>query len=139
MAVSTDSPFAKAHLSDGPSKRASLSGKLHARSKSTPFGAILKKSTAPRPSIDTSSQTTKVSGINRTADFSGDVDTNNDLPSREALKKIEDFPVLDQDGRAIPFKTLYTGPNVARRVLIIFIRHFFCGVITVLSRLLFKC
>ncbi|KUJ17941.1 uncharacterized protein LY89DRAFT_583519 [Mollisia scopiformis] len=60
-------------------------------------------------------------------EFVGDVKTDNKLPSLKTLKKIENLPVLDQDGKAIPFKNLYTGPNVARRVLIIFIRHFFCG------------
>ncbi len=91
----------------------------------------MNKSATPRASSDASSHTTKVEGEggeDGTADFNGDLDTNNDLPSRETLTKIEDFPILDQDGKAIPFKNLYTGPNVARRILVIFIRHFFCGV-----------
>ena len=62
------------------------------------------------------------------ADFSGEVNTNNNIPSQETLKRVENFPILDQDGRSIPFKNLYTGPNVTRRVLVIFIRHFYCGV-----------
>ncbi len=89
------------------------------------------ESATPRASSDASSQHTKVEsggGEDVTADFNGDLDTNNDLPSRATLKKIEDFPILDQDGKAIPFKNLYTGPNVPRRILVIFIRHFFCGV-----------
>ncbi len=61
-------------------------------------------------------------------EFAGDVQTDNTLPSLQTLKKIENLSVLDQDGKAILFKNLYTGPNVARRVLVIFIRHFFCGV-----------
>lgn len=61
-------------------------------------------------------------------DFDGEVLTNNELPSPETLKKIEDYIVLDRDGRSHAFKTLYSGTNVARRVLMIFIRHFFCGV-----------
>ncbi|KAG4414717.1 hypothetical protein IFR04_012151 [Cadophora malorum] len=61
------------------------------------------------------------------ADFSGEVNTNNNIPSQETLKRVENFPILDQDGRSIPFKNLYTGPNVTRRVLVIFIRHFYCG------------
>ncbi|KAE8449854.1 hypothetical protein EG329_007331 [Mollisiaceae sp. DMI_Dod_QoI] len=60
-------------------------------------------------------------------EFAGDVQTDNTLPSLQTLKKIENLSVLDQDGKAILFKNLYTGPNVARRVLVIFIRHFFCG------------
>jgi len=62
------------------------------------------------------------------ADFTGDINTNNEIPSQETLDKIANINVLDRDGRSIPFKNIYTGPNVARRVLVIFIRHFFCGV-----------
>jgi hypothetical protein len=61
-------------------------------------------------------------------DFQGSVDSNNELPSAETLRKIEDYVVLDKDGKSHPFKSLYTGKHVARRVLIIFVRHFFCGV-----------
>ena len=61
-------------------------------------------------------------------DFEGELATNNDIPSVATLKKIEDYIVLDRHGKSHPFKSLYTGSNVARRVLIIFVRHFFCGV-----------
>ncbi|KAL6922133.1 hypothetical protein ACHAPO_002891 [Fusarium lateritium] len=60
-------------------------------------------------------------------DFEGELATNNDIPSPETLKKIGKYIVLDRHGKSHPFKTLYTGSNVARRVLIIFVRHFFCG------------
>jgi hypothetical protein len=66
--------------------------------------------------------------IDSTVEFEGDVNTNNDLPTQATLKKIENLPILDKDGKSIPFKNLYTGPGVTRRVLIIFIRHFYCGV-----------
>lgn len=62
------------------------------------------------------------------ADFRGEVETNNDLPSIETLRKIEDYVVLDRHGKTHTFKSLYSGRSVARRVLIIFVRHFFCGV-----------
>jgi hypothetical protein len=61
-------------------------------------------------------------------DFDGEMATNNELPSPELIKKIDDYIVLDKDGKSHTFKTLYSGTNVARRVLIIFVRHFFCGV-----------
>lgn len=61
-------------------------------------------------------------------DFQGDVQTNNNLPAPETLRKLGKYTVLDESGKSHTFKSLYTGPNVARRVLIIFIRHFFCGV-----------
>lgn len=60
-------------------------------------------------------------------DFNGAVESNNELPSIETLRKIENYVVLDRDGKTHPFKSLYTGKHVARRVLIIFVRHFFCG------------
>jgi hypothetical protein len=61
-------------------------------------------------------------------DFQGEVQTNNNLPSLETLRKLEDYTVLDESGKSHTFRSLYTGHNVARRVLIIFVRHFFCGV-----------
>jgi hypothetical protein len=66
-------------------------------------------------------------------DFQGDVQTNNNLPSAETLRKLEKYTVLDESGKSHTFKSLYTGANVPRRVLIIFIRHFFCGVSPLLS------
>lgn len=60
-------------------------------------------------------------------DFEGEVATTNELPPPELIKKIEDYIVLDRHGKSHPFSSLYTGSNVARRVLIIFVRHFFCG------------
>ncbi|RDL38929.1 Uncharacterized protein BP5553_03269 [Venustampulla echinocandica] len=65
--------------------------------------------------------------VDHTAEFDGDLNTNDTIPSQVVLKKIEGLVVLDKDGKAIPFKDLYNGPNVARRILVIFIRHFFCG------------
>lgn len=61
-------------------------------------------------------------------DFQGEVETNNELPTPETLRKIESYTVLDADGKSHTFKSLYAGHNVARRVMIIFVRHFFCGV-----------
>lgn len=64
----------------------------------------------------------------RPKDFEGEISTNNEIPSQATLKKIEDYIVLDGHGKSHTFKSLYSGPNSSRRVLIIFIRHFFCGV-----------
>ncbi|KAL8392976.1 hypothetical protein RB595_002966 [Gaeumannomyces hyphopodioides] len=60
-------------------------------------------------------------------DFSGEVQSNNDLPSAATLRKIENYTVLDRHGKSHTFRSLYAGRNVARRVLLIFVRHFFCG------------
>ncbi|KAI1778350.1 hypothetical protein F4818DRAFT_405785 [Hypoxylon cercidicola] len=60
-------------------------------------------------------------------DFQGEVLTTNDLPTIETLRKIETYTVLDNNGKSHTFKSLYAGRNSPRRVLIIFVRHFFCG------------
>ncbi|KAK4219576.1 AhpC/TSA antioxidant enzyme-domain-containing protein [Rhypophila decipiens] len=60
-------------------------------------------------------------------DFEGSVTSNNEIPSAETLRKIENYMVLDKDGRSHSFKSLYSGSHTARRVLVIFVRHFFCG------------
>ncbi|KAL2135371.1 hypothetical protein VTI74DRAFT_8783 [Chaetomium olivicolor] len=60
-------------------------------------------------------------------DFDGAVDSNHDLPTPETIRKIDHYTVLDRDGKSHTFRSLYTGPHTARRVLIIFVRHFYCG------------
>ena len=63
------------------------------------------------------------------ADFKGNIKVNNNPPTKEDLEKVADLPVLDKDGKKHIFKSLYAdNENGPRRVLIIFIRHFFCGV-----------
>ena len=46
-----------------------------------------------------------------------------ELPSSKTLQKSARLPVTDAQGRTLRFEQLYT----TGRVLIIFIRHFFCG------------
>ncbi|KAF7549593.1 hypothetical protein G7046_g8293 [Stylonectria norvegica] len=60
-------------------------------------------------------------------DFDGELATNNELPSPEVLRKVENYVVLDRHGKTHTFQSLYVGSNVPRRVLLIFVRHFFCG------------
>ncbi|KAG5987738.1 hypothetical protein E4U54_004887 [Claviceps lovelessii] len=60
-------------------------------------------------------------------DFEGEVSTNDELPSKETIAKIENYPVLDRDGHSRPFGKLYRGAGTTRRTLFIFIRHFYCG------------
>ncbi|TPX14420.1 uncharacterized protein E0L32_005384 [Thyridium curvatum] len=61
------------------------------------------------------------------ADFAGEVATSNELPSDATLKRVEDYVLLDKHGKSHTFKSLYSGKGVARRVMIIFVRHFLCG------------
>ena len=47
-------------------------------------------------------------------------------PTVTDLKRAAELPVYDIKGNAHPFRSLYADPS--QRHLIIFIRHFFCGV-----------
>ncbi|CAL5872761.1 uncharacterized protein PFLUO_LOCUS7028 [Penicillium psychrofluorescens] len=51
-----------------------------------------------------------------------------ELPSPDSCQKVENYTILDRKGDAHPFKSLYDGPDSASRVLVIFVRHFFCGI-----------
>lgn len=66
-------------------------------------------------------------------DFEGEIATTNEIPSPETLRKLDDYLVLDRHGKSHTFKSLYAGSNTARRVLVIFVRHFFCGVSLILA------
>ena len=59
------------------------------------------------------------------ADFEGDIKVSNKLPSQSDVQKVSALPVLDAAGESHTFKSLHDGK---RKVLIVFIRHFFCGV-----------
>jgi hypothetical protein len=51
------------------------------------------------------------------------------VPSKAILDRAADLTVNDAQGQAVSFKDLYqVEPGHSRRVMIIFIRHFFCGV-----------
>lgn len=51
------------------------------------------------------------------------------LPSESMLETVADLPVFDIDGKTVAFKSLYwVDGRDSKRVMIIFIRHFFCGV-----------
>jgi hypothetical protein len=64
-----------------------------------------------------------------TQEFHGDVKVSTSLPSKPTLEKCAELPVLDVDGKTVPFKSLYwPDANESKKVMIIFIRHFFCGV-----------
>lgn len=75
-----------------------------------------------------SAGTPKLEAQTTAEDFEGDVKVSSKLPTVADLEKVADLPVLDADGQSQPFKNLYSGPQAAQRVLLIFVRHFFCGV-----------
>ena len=60
------------------------------------------------------------------SECTGSIKVSQKVPTAAELRKVADLPVLSAQRESIPFKDLYTRDG--RRVLIIFIRHFFCGV-----------
>ncbi len=66
-------------------------------------------------------------------DFAGEVLSTNELPAQETLAKIAKYVILDKHGKTHTFESLYNRRHSARRVLVIFVRHFFCGVSVLLS------
>lgn len=52
------------------------------------------------------------------------------LPTASQMKKAADFSLLDASGNSVQFSTLYKPSDRSERTktLIIFVRHFFCGV-----------
>ncbi|MCJ1351631.1 MAG: hypothetical protein MMC33_001615 [Icmadophila ericetorum] len=81
--------------------------------KSSKKEAMTKDSTAPPPSES-------ICG-------GEDLKVNNKIPSKSDLEKCADLPILDVNKKSLPFKSLYSSQKGGRRVLVIFIRHFFCG------------
>lgn len=82
------------------------------------------------PALETTAESNdnNISGdVNR---FSADQmsSVNDELPSMVMQRQVENHTVLDRNGDAHPFRSLYSGPDSASRVLVIFVRHFFCGV-----------
>jgi hypothetical protein len=59
-----------------------------------------------------------------TGDVPHDISVTNDIPSLEIQAAAADLPVMDSEGKSIPFSQLYSG----KRTMIVFIRHFLCGV-----------
>ena len=60
--------------------------------------------------------------------YDGDIEVNDDAPTASNLVKCADFPVLDSNRQPRSFKSLYSGDTSTKRTLVLFIRHFFCGV-----------
>lgn len=51
------------------------------------------------------------------------------IPSEKVLEQIYTLPVQDENKKKMPFKDLITGAKDGEhRNIVIFVRHFFCGV-----------
>jgi hypothetical protein len=138
MAVSSDSPYAPSPVKvqesrvnghTGTDSKANVEEHTNGSANGNALQVMPVTVPHPKSSMDTSGSSANAYSVDTTpTEFTGDISTNNELPSQDVLKSVENLQVLDKDGKMLPFKSLYTGPNVARRVLVIFIRHFLCGV-----------
>ena len=65
-----------------------------------------------------------------TGDFKGDIKVDDKLPTRKELDRAGDIEVFDKDKKAYKFSDLYSNTDGDKKhtYIIIFIRHFFCGV-----------
>jgi hypothetical protein len=62
-------------------------------------------------------------------DFTGNIKVSQKPPTQAELRAVSSLSVLTKDRESIPFGDLYNNASEGgNRVLIIFIRHFFCGV-----------
>lgn len=57
-----------------------------------------------------------------------DLPVTDDLPSTQMLAEAADIEVLDHKGQPHLFRSVYDGEEASSRVVVVFIRHFFCGV-----------
>ena len=61
--------------------------------------------------------------------FRDDLDMSDECPDRGQLSAAGEIPVYDANGNSRLFKTFFTGLDaIGDRQLIIFVRHFYCGV-----------
>lgn len=65
-----------------------------------------------------------------TGEFKGDIKVDDKLPTRKELDRAGDIEVFDKDKKAYKFSDLYSNTDGDKKhtYIIIFIRHFFCGV-----------
>jgi hypothetical protein len=50
------------------------------------------------------------------------------LPSEEVVKQAGEVTIYDAAAKPMLFKSLYSSNGRRKRVMVIFVRHFFCGV-----------
>lgn len=62
------------------------------------------------------------------AESTGEKQNDYALPDAKTLQEAGELEVQDEAGAKMPFKTLYTPSEGTTRQLIVFIRHFYCGV-----------
>jgi hypothetical protein len=98
-------------------------------SKTTGFNANIPPFSTPRMRSPSAESTVSSDSCDSQDDLYGHFEVSRDLPSQETILKTGEIPVVDADGQETPFKSLLPAAESDRkRVLVIFVRHFFCGV-----------
>ncbi|KAL1862228.1 hypothetical protein Plec18170_001053 [Paecilomyces lecythidis] len=106
--------------------------KTDAHSISSPKSpSIADKSLPPTPFGEAFGDAGRLSpDSDRLLDESGeDVEVSSELPSKAMLEEAASLPIIDAHGVEMPFRNVYM-PSCAlekKRVMVIFVRHFFCG------------
>lgn len=54
--------------------------------------------------------------------------SHRELPDPKTLSEAGEVLIKDKDGNDVPFKSFYTDKPADERQLIVFVRHFHCGV-----------
>ena len=62
------------------------------------------------------------------SNFSGEIKVSNDPPDAKMLKRVEGLEIVDVEGKSRTFGSLFEELKEGERVVVVFIRHFFCGV-----------
>jgi hypothetical protein len=74
------------------------------------------------------SATMSTSGIASTSDSDAQAGIQSRQPSGEVIVQAGEVTIYDAEAKPILFKSLYNTDGQNKGVIIIFIRHFFCGV-----------
>lgn len=63
------------------------------------------------------------------------IDITDAFPDSAKLEEAGSIPIYDSGGNSRPFASLYSGDDaIGEQQLVIFVRHFFCGVSVMLDR-----
>lgn len=86
--------------------------------------AVVQQAPGDSPALSAS----RDSSSSRNSKGSQSSDFAHRLPTEEELAACADIAVYGGDGKSVPFKAFYERGVERQRHLVIFVRHFFCGV-----------
>lgn len=71
---------------------------------------------------------TEKDSIHQGAAAASGAPSHRELPDEKTIAEAGEVMIKDKDGQDIPLKSLWSGKGEGEKQLIIFVRHFFCGV-----------